>query len=520
MFQIKKIGKYYKKSIVPMFLNELKSLRKSSDTEAIVASIVFLLVAPFIPNVKLFFVASFVLLAFLVMKYGFIKAFIYTILPVSLIHIGQTHYVSVIPQSKIMSPRYFEDIRLVFTVTPSIIISCASLLLIPWFYKNKIFKEKLFEHEKLLIGLAGCAVLSSFYGSLMPGLSLFAAFSQFSILIWAWYLINYLGFAKKDEKIKVIFSILLILAIMVCYEALIVFAQQLMGSPLGIKVEPTQYAASFGSGADEGNGGFRPLGLQFHPNGMANNQLILMSSIILLLSFLKKKIILKPLIKKFLATTIIFSTMSIILSLSRAVYISCVAGIIIYVLYFPKSINYVLKTIKEINKKINTKVKIIFILLLLAFVIKFTNRMLNTVYSFAQNGGVETRIKQYVEAAEVFKRSPILGIGDSMFIPTSYQLFPNGIMVYFPENVHNGFFLFLIEKGSLSAIMYIIAFILTYSVIKKLKINKINKIMIYSVAVANYTIMFFHPERNFLSLLIVFILVVVHYEKYYSINKN
>lgn len=520
MLQIKKLAKYYKKPIVPILLNELKSLQKSSDLEAIIASLLFLLAAPFIPNVKLFFVASFILLAFLVWKYGFIKAFIYIILPISLIHIGQTHYISIIPQSKIMSPQYFEDIRLTFTITSSFIISCASLLLIPWFYKNKIFKEKLFKHEKLLIALFACAILSSLYGSLMPGLSLFAAFSQFSILIWAWYLINYLKSANQTAKTKILFSILLILAVMICYESLIVFAQQFIGSTLGIKVESTQYAVSFGSGADEGGGGFRPLGLQSHPNGMANNQLILLSSIILLLSFLKKKIILKPLIKRFLTITIIFSTISIILSLSRAVYIAYAIGIAIYILYFPDSISLVLKKIKGLNKKINVKIKITFILLLLTLVVKFTNRMLNTVYSFAQDGGVETRIKQYAEAIEVFKKSPIFGIGDSMFIPTSYQLFPNGIMVYFPENVHNGFLLFLIERGILSAIIYIIALILTYAAIVKLKINKTNKVMIYSVAIANYVIMFFHPERNFLSLLIVLILILIHYEKNHSLNQN
>lgn len=519
MLQIEKLNKYYKKKLLPKISNELKSLKKSSDTEAIVASILFLLAAPFIPSVKLYFVLSFVFLAFLVMRYDFIKGFIYAILPIGLIHVGQTHYISVIPQSKIMSPQYFEDIRLTFTITPSLIISCAGLLLIPFFYKNKSFKAKLMRHEKMLIVLAAYAVLSSYYGSLMPGLSLFSAMSQFSILIWAWYLINYLGSANSPNKTKILFSILLILSIMVCYEALIVFAQQVVGSPLGIKVEPTQYAASFGTGADEGGGGFRPLGLQFHPNGMANNQLILISSVILLSSFLKKKIDQKSLTKKFLTMTIIFSTISIILSLSRAIYIACTAGIIIYVLYFPKTINVALKKIKILNKKIHWKTKFILVLLLLSLLVKFTGRMLNTVYSFSDNGGVETRIKQYTEALEVFKRSPLFGIGDSMFVPTSYQLFPNGIMVYFPENVHNGFLLFLIERGIFSTIVYIVTLVLAYLAITRSKINKVDRVMIYSAAIANYVVMLFHPERNFLSLSITIILVLMHYEKHYSASK-
>lgn len=520
MLQIEKLAKYYKKSIVPRILSELKSLQKSSDLEAVIASLLFLLAAPFIPNVKLFFVASFILLAFLVWKYGFIKAFIYAILPMSIIHIGQTHYISIIPQSKIMSPQYFEDIRLTFTITPSLIISCAGLLLIPFFYKNKNFKTKLMGHEKMLIALAACAILSSFYGSLMPGLSLFSAFSQFSILIWAWYLINYLESAKTTTRIEALFSILLILALIICYETLIVFAQQIVGSPLGIKVEPTQYAASFGSGADEGGGGFRPLGLQFHPNGMANNQLILLSSVILLLNFLRGKITLRPIIKKFLTITIVFSTIAIILSLSRAAYIAYLIGVVIYVLYFPKSIPLVLKKIKEIYNKTHWKSKTIIALFLLVLLVKFTSRMLNTVYSFAQNGGASTRMNQYAEAIEVFKRSPIFGIGDSMFVPTSYQLFPNGIMVYFPENVHNGFLLFLIERGILSAAVYITIFISIYTLITKLKINKIIRVVIYSIAIANYVVMFFHPEKNFLSLSIILILVLIHYEKHYSLNKN
>jgi O-antigen ligase len=141
--------------------------------------------------------------------------------------------------------------------------------------------------------------------------------------------------------------------------------------------------------------------------------------------------------------------------------------------------------------------------------------MMNSIYSFSEFGGINTRETQYAEAFSVFLKSPIFGIGDRMFIPTSFQLFPKGIMSYFPEDVHNGFFLFIIERGLLGFTAYVFFMILLCKKITNSQANKEIKSVIYSGLIAGFTMMAFHPERNFLSdfVLLVVVFANFNYEK-------
>src|SRR5690606_12520280 len=96
-------------------------------------------------------------------------------------------------------------------------------------------------------------------------------------------------------------------------------------------------------------GGFRPFGLQAHPNGLANQQLILISSSFLIFAYLRKKSSKIPL-QKILLFVLIFSIINIILSLSRAAYVAIFAVFFIMWLRHPH-------LVKKINQELQIKMR-------------------------------------------------------------------------------------------------------------------------------------------------------------------
>jgi O-antigen ligase len=274
-------------------------------------------------------------------------------------------------------------------------------------------------------------------------------------------------------------------------------------------------APMFGLGTDESGGGFRPFGLSYHPNGLANQHLILLSSILFLSSYLNNK---DKLWKKIIGLAASLSLIVIILSLSRAALLAIFVALVIIVIRQPEYISVWRKSIKNSLGKLKLWHRIVVILLVSVLIFKLTDRLFNSIYSFSENGGINTRLTEYEEALLVFSKSPIFGIGEQMFIPTSYQLFPKGVMSYFPENVHNGYLLLMTEKGIVGIALYIIFFFLFIKEISKSRLTKKTKTMLYSGLSTGLTMMILHPEKNFLSLIVLLGIAIVHYEK--NIKKN
>lgn len=501
MWQIKKIYKY----------------QQLIDLIAILAIIVFLSLALLVPNVKIFFILAFVFFAFLTINYSFPKAFVYSTLPLTYVSLAQGHPILVVPAKAIVTNQYWEGRHIGFGFAPYLFISFVALFLTIIWQKKFKNKNKLANHEKLIIILFGCGVLSGIYGSLMSSLSVFSVFSQFLSIIWIWYLSKILKNANQNQRQKIFLTIFTIIATLITYESLIVFKQSISQSPIGLAIEKTGFAPAFGAGADESMGGFRPFGLQHHPNGLANNQLILGFSIWLIyqqLKFKKSSKIAKY-TKNTLALIFTLVLINIILSLSRAVFLALFIGILFIFLRHKKEFFRITKKVKNTVDQIPIRYKLVFLIISFALIFKLGTRMITSIYSFTEFGGISTRLEQYREAIEVFKKSPIFGIGDEMFIPTSYQLFPQGVMTYFPENVHNGFLLFMIERGLLGTAIYLVFIILTLQKTHQSNVNKLDKSIVYSGLIAIFTVMIFHPEKNFFNIFLLLQLIIINlnYEK-------
>lgn len=492
-------------------LAKLKELTRHLDWLAIVISSAFLIGTVFVPSVKVFFVLAFTYFIALTYQYGLAKALIYSSPILGYFNIGQIHQILVIPVSAIISDQYLEGRHLSWLVSPFLMISVVALLLFFWWQRKLQTKFHFLQHEKMIIVATGCALLSALYGSLIPGLSMFQVLTPLVGIIWIMYLITLGKNIRKKEWQKIIVTLTCVILLLIFFEGLVVVLQTLWKSSLGLLIEATQMAPVFGLGADETSGTFRPFGLSIHPNGLANRQLTLLLSVLFLWSYKGKKKNSHPSQLVWLALGL--SAMMIILSLSRAAYIAVTVVTFFICLRHPNLINQTRHLAIKALAQTRLWHKIILSILTGGLIFKLSQRLLSSLYAFSEAGGVTTRLVQYQEAWEVFKRSPFLGIGDQMFIPTSFHLFPKGVMSYFPENVHSGFLLLLIERGLLGFVFYVLFFWLFFYAIRKSQLQKINKTMLYSGLISGFVMMAFHPEKNFFSLLILLGLAVVHYEK-------
>ena len=464
----------------------------------------------FAPSVKVYFALALLYFALLTYLYSFAKALVYATPILINIWIGQTHSILIIPPKELLVDTYIEGRHLSWSINPYLMISTVALLLVPFIQKRFKKGVKLLTHEKLIIVLTASGILSAIYGAIILGLSLYSVISSFLTMAWIYYFILLKNNSNKKKWQKLITTFLIIFIILINYEAILVFLQMLLRRPIGLLVEPTQMAPVFGLGADESSTSFRPFGFGYHPNGLANRHLIFIFLVLSLSNYLKN---LPKLLEKLCILTVIFSGIIILISLSRAAYVALfVVGLFIYFRH-PKKITCLLTNLRINIKKIDRKYKVIFLLISFLIIFRLSDRLLNSIYSFSETGGINTRLIQYQEAWEIFERSPILGIGDQMFIPISYQLFPRGVMSYFPENVHQGFFLFTIERGLIGLSIYLIFFYYFIKNVEQSSISLVNKTMLYSGIIAGFVMMLFHPERNLLSPLLLIGIVLTHYEQ-------
>lgn len=484
---------------------------KDLDSAAIIAVNVYFLASLVISSTKLSFLFSFIFFLFLVYYYSFYKAMVYSMLPLLYFGLGQTHSFIAVPASAVFSPQYWEGRQLVFSLSPFFIIFLSGLILLIFLWRK--INLRFLMHEKMILILFAMFGLS-FVGSVMPLISFAFTTNDLLLIVWGIYLILATKSVTKLEFKKILLTLIIIFTSILLQNSLIVFGQIVKGGSLGLAIERTEVAPVFGLGADERAGVFRPFGFNIHPNGLANEVILVGISILVLLQYLLEKFVKKnKLLNMLFVIVILISFLIVILSLSRAAFVAIFLSLIFFAYRHPKQLKKIINVQQGLTLKSSLRVKVVIFLLLGVLIFKLTSRLFDSIYSFTELGGVTTRFEQYSEAFEVFKSSPLFGVGVGMFMPASYQLFPDGVMRYFPEPVHNGFLLFLAERGVMAALIYLFFIRYFYLEISRSKLSKIMKTMIYSGIISSFVMMLFHPQNNFLSFLVVLILFIIHYEK-------
>jgi hypothetical protein len=485
-------------------------IAKATDAKAVLSVAIYLFLVTLAPSVKLFFILSFLLFFFLVIEFSFSKALIYSSIPFLFLNVGQTHLFLVIPAKAISSLQYWEGRHLSFSLSPAFVILLAAFLLAPFFWKSLNVKQTIL--ELLIIFIFGLSLLSAIGMAPMPTVSSLFTLQEFLPIIWGLYLVNYGHSLSKPNWYRLLSTLVIIFILLLFQEALFVLIQMIVRAPLGLIIEKVQNTPVFGLGAEEQMGTFRPFGFHYHPNFLANEQLILGSSTLILLEYLKKNRLGK--FKKDLTIFLTTITMlTILLSLSRASIMAVGIGILFIFSRHPQIIVGVKKYFLKSLFKISNAIKTIFILIGGVATFRVTVRLLSSPLSFSSTGGISTRIEQLLEAFNVFIRSPYLGIGPEMFIPVSYQLFPDGVMSYFPEEIHNGFMLFITERGIFTALICIFFFFKLWMSTREVIKDKVLKTMIYSSVLMSMTVMLFHPFINFFGLNVLLLMAIINYEK-------
>lgn len=534
------------------FILSIKKLLLISKVEItpLLSTYLYLLVSVASPSRRVFFIISFIYFVYLVYSTNSInKAIIFSFFPLWLFNVGREFLFVVVPREAIKSPLYWEGRTISFSLSPFFIISIITISIVyiyvfryillaminSAFYhkishfirdifrrhnRQKEFKMRknntqLFINKYLLFFLIMFALffISSASSTYFAGLSFLYTVIEFSFFAWLILAIMTLRSFSKKKIESVLITLLLILFGMLVLESSITYLQTFKRGVLGLTIEKVSTIPSFGFGADENQLQFRPVGLSYHANSLANWQISLLSTIILL--WLTVKNILPKNVSNFLIVTSIGLSISVIvLTLSRSAYLSLFLFALIFILFSFKTSLRAMRFALGYLQKFKIPLLVIFVY----FIFMISDRALNTLFTLGETGGLKTRQVQINEAIQVLRSSPYLGVGNGMFISASYDFNPEGVIRYFPEYVHNGFILFLAERGFIAGVAYLLGLYFLLRSVTFSFFSKNFRLIIVGGIMANYVMMLFQPFVNFLSLniLITGLLVEIknHGERY------
>ena len=140
--------------------------------------------------------------------------------------------------------------------------------------------------------------------------------------------------------------------------------------------------------------------------------------------------------------------------------------------------------------------------------------LLRIVYSFntfSEFGGMSVRNKLFEESVSLLRKNFFFGVGRGMFIPALFNENPTGVIIQFPESVHNGIILNIIENGFFSFISFCLFYFFLFRKLSLLKSNKNFSIFAFALLLAQFLISFFHPITNLISIY-TFVLILIVYD--------
>ena len=206
----------------------------------------------------------------------------------------------------------------------------------------------------------------------------------------------------------------------------------------------------------------------------------------------------------------ILSVTIIVLTISRSAYLSLAIFLSILLIFNHTT------TIKGFKIVLSyfSKFKIPILIVAVFFIYLITDRAYYSLFSLSDSGGLATRESQISDAMQLVYRSPFLGVGNGMSISASYNFNPQGFIRFFPEYVHDGFVLYVVERGILPVITYLIGLYYLFKAINKSMFSKTLKVSIVAGFLAIYAMMLFQPFVNFFSLNILITCILLDTKNY------
>jgi len=482
------------KQVTAAIKENFKKITKDYHGKFLLINLLFFLFLFVLPNNKFFFIWSFLyLLVILLLTASIEETIVYIFWPFYIFEAGQLYIKQVIPESFLMTDLYGNGRSIYLLFSPFLILT----IVLFFVYFVRVFVKK----EKTGISFISLLFLISFFfatfavkSSIIPAYSFFYFWEKFSFLIWFLLLKSCFFSANKKKREQFLVSLFQILLLIFSLDLIHVLIQYFRGAVLGTVIEKAYSLPSFGEGSDEFSS-VRPIGLHSHANSLSNWIITLFFTFPLFYPILRKKGK-KNFINKFFLVLYLSIFFVLAISLSRSAYLALIISFL-FMLIFEKK--FLIKIVSYLCS-ILEKFKLIFLIAIFFVSIKIGQRLYHSFYSFSGNGGFSTRTSQFKDAFSLIKMNPFFGFGIGMFIPVMFHLIPGGDILSFPENVHNGFLLFIAERGIISFFFSFLAiFFLLRGILFK-KIKRIYKTLFVLGIISNFVMMIFQPFDNMMSL--------------------
>ncbi len=438
---------------------------------------------------------------------SFFESLVFSFFPMSLFNIGQLYQYIVVPQHAESGRIYQPGRSLYFTLSPFYLFLVICMVAIPLLILKMRSKLSVPISFALFLLVCSLGLFSAYKSSVLPTLSILYLSWELGVLSWGLIVFNY---CKNSKKKRTIFSLLLIqIMLALLFHSSIVLLQTIKRSSLGLKIEQTEQIPYFGLGADENANQFRPIGLRGDANTLGNDFLILLSCFLLIWVYLEEKENIGTR-NIWLSYTTGIVLVVILLCQSRSIYLGMAGGL---TLLFLTQMKRLIKYTQFVYKKLEPYKYTIF-LLVFFLSLMVGDRLWRSKFSFSESGGFTVRNQLITEATAIIQQNWWWGVGSAMFIPTAYRNDPYGVMSYFPESVHNGFYLFLSERGALTAMATAVAIYWVTRRIWKAKTSDFFKWVYASLLLAQFIAMLFQPFNNFISYYIVLSLILAEVKSY------
>jgi O-antigen ligase len=409
--------------------------------------------------------------------------------PFSLYYVGQLYVFRVIQPEELNHPLYPDGRSIYFKFTPLLIMEVA--MLFSWLVR--MLTEKIKGDGLINILLLGvfCREISAINGGIIPWWAQIGKIvSSLSTVVWLWWCVDYLKKSRRSERIYFWTFFMKLLKVMMIIGSLLVVLQGLKGSGLGLVVEQSGVLPYSGAGSDSGGWLVRPIGFWSHANEASF--MILCQLLTWYLIRLCKFGVSRITNQKWLLLPIV----ALIWLQSRSVFLALFLVLGWSGYFYGKE---AVKVVKKIKLGIIGRLVLIGIMLLGSVVM--VDRFWNSVTNFGTGSGWNTRGKLISVALRVSSHHLWWGVGDGNFIPVAFREDLTKTMKVFPESVHNGWILVLVEQGLIGMIIWVS--FLMFLIIKWWKFaGKRNDLRWFLPVVlfSQFIVMLFQPFPNILTL--------------------
>lgn len=450
---------------------------------------IFLFLSLVVFYVKVYFLlASIYILVIFWKTRSWQKTVVYTFWPLAVYYVGQLYVFRVIQPEELKNPLYPDGRSLFFKFTPLMVLGVS--MLVTWSIRLISQKIRCNWLIVILLIITITRQISAINAGILPWWALLGnTITNLSGVLWIWWVSDYLQISNKKEKMYFWKYFNYFLKTIVIIGSLLVIFQGLKGSGLGLVVEQSAALPYSGSISDKGLLN-RPIGLWTHANDAAYAILCFLLAWGLTNFYIAKKT--ELINEKWLLLPLV----ALIWLQSRSVFLTALP-LLGWGWYFYK------EEIKNVVKKIKIGLWGWLVGLVIVFLgtTVITDRFWHSVVNFGPYDAWDVREKLFLVAKNVLSHHLWWGIGDGNFIPIAFREDMSETMKLFPEAVHNGWTLLLVEQGVIGIIIWIIFLTILIKMWWNFTRKNIKRRWYLIVLIVSQsTVMMFQPFSNILSI--------------------